>query len=1327
MTTPAPDIDTRTISDIDRALQDLVKVYAPAWKEFDPLTGQAKGVSGALIGIFARYTEVIIQRLNQVPQKNFLAFLDMLGAALLPPQPARVPLTFSLAAGSAVDGLVPVGTQVAAPPAEGEKNPTIFETERELVVTAAQLESLFVRDPEQDEQADRSSIIASAPPSGVQVFQGNRPIEHVLYLGHGTLLGFPRIVSLRLTFTLESTLDGPRQLSWELWDGSQWQTRVPSPDQTQNLSASGNLLLGAVAPPPESQVNGIQSRWLRGRLITPITIGAKGRLNMVHAADLPKVRGVLIEVQLLCPLGEGLAPEFAFNNTSPIELGNDFFPFGEQPKLSDAFYLASTEAFSKDTAQGLAASGARVQLDIGIGNSHLVPSTASVRPSSDLQLSWECWNGSSWERVGTSNAPPWLRLLELEPTREQTADTSIVLQGRAEPDISLVADVPIASGGLSSRTVRVGEDGRFATTIAAPLAGLNVITFTATRRTETNRAWSVFFREIPPQVVRTIELSVQASQPSATGTLTLTVGAAGAENANVTQIRVTNGSQPGPVVPVVRPRGAPVQMALVEGRNELLIEGLSATSVRLAATTLTVSRPTAAPPIEASTGFIDGTHALSQSGIVSLTLPTRVASTAVNGQESFWLRVRISRGSYGREAGFKVANPEAPEQGFALILESFRPPSVSSLRIGYGQTLAGPPDTMLTQNNSNFVAVTNAVKLDDPSFEPYLRAPEDRPTLYAGFTMPAARPLFPNRTISVYTGVAGFRYGERSIPISPDISTRFAAAASTVSHRFFVTNAGTVPATFTFSVLGTKWLPAPAVLLPLDLNPGESRPVDVTITVPVGAPPGESDTGFLQVEISTDPGFEYTATFITFAGPELPTPDRLRLVWEYWNGRQYTTLTVRDDTENLTRSGLIEFLAPSDFTTRSEFGLSARFWLRVRWDSGEYTIAPRVRRMLLNTTMAAQTVTVRNETLGSSDGSANQRFRSTQAPILNGQRLEVREPEMPSASELEMIARDEGDDAVTVINDTGGRPKEILVRWHEGPDFYGSGPRSRHYVLDHLTGEIRTGDGLNGMIPPAGIGNIRLESYQTGGGNAGNRAAGAIVQLKTTVPYVDKVTNTEAAEGGADAETLDSLLTRAPRTIRHRNRAVTVEDYEDLAMLASPAVARARCIPLRNLIVDPLGEDPPVRGEVSVIIVPRSIEAKPQPSLELLNRVEEFLVDNSVPTAHVSVVGPLYFRVDVKAEISLASLSGASVVEQAVQQNLAAFLHPLTGGLDGTGWDFGRKPHRSDLFALLEAIAGVDHIRFLEIIETEDQPGVSASGRFLVFSGTHTISLVFEG
>lgn len=144
-----PKIDKRTAADIEKQVKDLLS-KSMGWQEpssdADKSQGKRININIALIKIFARYCEIIIERLNKVPEKNFLAFLDLLGASRLPPQPARVPLTFTLSDKSTVDAVVPKGTQVAAQLAAGEKQPAIFETENEVVVTAAKLESIFVRD-----------------------------------------------------------------------------------------------------------------------------------------------------------------------------------------------------------------------------------------------------------------------------------------------------------------------------------------------------------------------------------------------------------------------------------------------------------------------------------------------------------------------------------------------------------------------------------------------------------------------------------------------------------------------------------------------------------------------------------------------------------------------------------------------------------------------------------------------------------------------------------------------------------------------------------------------------------------------------------------------------------------------------------------------------------------------------------------------------------------------------------------------------------------------------------------------------------------------------
>ena len=109
----------------------------------------------------------------------------------------------------------------------------------------------------------------------------------------------------------------------------------------------------------------------------------------------------------------------------------------------------------------------------------------------------------------------------------------------------------------------------------------------------------------------------------------------------------------------------------------------------------------------------------------------------------------------------------------------------------------------------------------------------------------------------------------------------------------------------------------------------------------------------------------------------------------------------------------------------------------MRLESGDYVHNPRLQQLLLNTTVALQTVTRRQEILGSSDGSKNQSFWITQPPVLAKQALIVRETELPPAAEQAAIEQSEGADAITITPAGAGQPAEIWVRWHAVPDFYG--------------------------------------------------------------------------------------------------------------------------------------------------------------------------------------------------------------------------------------------------------------------------------------------------
>src|SRR5574341_823747 len=123
---------------------------------------------------------------------------------------------------------------------------------------------------------------------------------------------------------------------------------------------------------------------------------------------------------------------------------------------------------------------------------------------------------------------------------------------------------------------------------------------------------------------------------------------------------------------------------------------------------------------------------------------------------------------------------------------------------------------------------------------------------------------------------------------------------------------------------------------------------------------------------------------------------------------------------------------------------------------------------------------------------------------------------------------------------------------------------SRHYVIDRSRGAITFGGGDRGLIPLAGKNNIKCAQYQYGGGAKGNVDAGAITKLRTTIPFIASVTNPSAADGGGDEEGLDRVQERGPQTLKHRDRAVTWEDFEWLVREASPKVAKVRCLPTRD-------------------------------------------------------------------------------------------------------------------------------------------------------------------
>src|SRR5579885_1767739 len=128
MVLPAPNLDDRKFQDLVDEAKRMIPRYCPEWTNHnlsDP------GV--ALIELFAWMSEMVLFRLNQVPERLYVHFLNMVGIEPFPPSVARAELTFWLTAALDSPVVVPAGTEVTTTVGVSSgDDPLVFSTVRDL-------------------------------------------------------------------------------------------------------------------------------------------------------------------------------------------------------------------------------------------------------------------------------------------------------------------------------------------------------------------------------------------------------------------------------------------------------------------------------------------------------------------------------------------------------------------------------------------------------------------------------------------------------------------------------------------------------------------------------------------------------------------------------------------------------------------------------------------------------------------------------------------------------------------------------------------------------------------------------------------------------------------------------------------------------------------------------------------------------------------------------------------------------------------------------------------------------------------------------------------
>ena len=256
MTLEKPKLDDRQFQDLVDEAKKRIPHYCKEWTDHnvsDP------GVT--LIELFAWMTDILLYRINQVPDLHYIKFMEMLGITLRGPVPARVPVSFWLSAplalstaGSSTTGtqstpmMIPAGTEVASTQTETER-PIVFTTDVDFTVhlpVLSMISSRVLGDGGQRLFKEQNLRRLEAGFEGFDVFAALPNVDDALYFGFENDLS-QHILGFEMDLDPAGGAGIDPSLPPTIWEAStgkaevRWETCEVDVDTTKGMNATGRV------------------------------------------------------------------------------------------------------------------------------------------------------------------------------------------------------------------------------------------------------------------------------------------------------------------------------------------------------------------------------------------------------------------------------------------------------------------------------------------------------------------------------------------------------------------------------------------------------------------------------------------------------------------------------------------------------------------------------------------------------------------------------------------------------------------------------------------------------------------------------------------------------------------------------------------------------------------------------------------------------------------------------------------------------------------------------------------------------------------------------
>lgn len=201
-------------------------------------------------------------------------------------------------------------------------------------------------------------------------------------------------------------------------------------------------------------------------------------------------------------------------------------------------------------------------------------------------------------------------------------------------------------------------------------------------------------------------------------------------------------------------------------------------------------------------------------------------------------------------------------------------------------------------------------------------------------------------------------------------------------------------------------------------------------------------------------------------------------------------------------------------------------------------------------------------------------------------------------------------------------------------------------------------------------------------------------------PAVKKLVQPDPAFGGRAVESDADFRIRVAERLRHKDRAITLWDYEHLVLEAFPSVGRVRCLNHTRYEPSTGGAGiyrEPAPGHVTVVVIPDVATPdphdplRPATSLALLGEIHDFLARRMSCFTTLHVRNPQFEEVRLELGVRFHAGVDPGLAQRRLQEEITRFLSPWAYRA-GSGPSFGASVHTSVLVDMIEELPYVEYL-----------------------------------